>query len=155
MFRVGIGQDSHWLKAGGKLVLGGVEVSQEMHLEADSDGDVVIHSLCNALSTAVGGGSLDTWTGEMFRQGITDSREFLKVIVNRVKEKGLKINNAGIMVEAGKPKLEGFREKMQISLARLLEIETDKVGIAFTTGEDLTAFGRGEGIQVFSVASLI
>jgi len=155
MFRVGLGQDSHKLKEGGKLILGGVEISEKYCLEADSDGDVIIHSLCNALSTAIGGGSLDTWAGEMFKSGITDSREFLKVIVNRVKEKGLKINNAGIMVEAGKPKLEGFREKMQISLAGLLEIEIDKVGIAFTSGEDLTTFGKGEGIQAFSVVSLI
>ena len=56
MFRVGIGQDSHKLKAGGGLILGGVEVSQEFHLEADSEGDVIIHSLCNALSTAIGMG---------------------------------------------------------------------------------------------------
>lgn len=155
MFRVGLGQDSHRLKRGGKLILGGVKISEKYYLEADSDGDVIIHSLCNALSTAIGGGSLDTWAGEMFKSGITDSREFLKVIVNRVKEKGLKINNAGIMVEAGKPRLEEFREKMQISLAGLLEIERDKVGIAFTTGEDLTAFGKGEGIQAFSIVSLI
>lgn len=155
MFRVGLGQDSHRLKAGGVLVLGGVEISQELHLEADSDGDVIIHSLCNALSTAIAGGSLDTWAGEMFKSGITDSREFLKVIVAKIKKKGLKINNVGIMVEAGKPSLEGFREKMQASLAKLLETETDKVGIAFTTGEDLTAFGKGKGIQAFSIVSLI
>lgn len=155
MFRVGLGQDSHRLKAGRSLILGGVKVSNKYYLEADSDGDVIIHSLCNALSTAIGGGSLDTWAGEMFKSGITDSREFLKVIIDRVKKKGLKINNVGIMVEAGKPKLEGFREKMQISLAKLLEIERDKVGIAFTSGEGLTSFGKGEGIQAFSIVSLI
>lgn len=155
MFRVGLGQDSHKLKEGGKLILGGVEISEKYCLEADSDGDVIIHSLCNALSTAIGGGSLDTWAGEMFKSGITDSREFLKEILKKVKSQGFRVGNAAIMVEAGKPKLEGFREKMQISLAGLLEIETDKVGIAFTTGEDLTALGRGEGIQVFSVVSLI
>lgn len=161
MFRVGLGQDSHKLIFNfqkpifKRLVLGGVEISQEYYLEADSDGDVIIHSLCNALSTASGGGSIDTWAGEMFKNGITDSREFLKVIVDQVKKKGLKINNVAIMVEAGKPKLEDFREKMQISLEKLLEIERDKVGIAFTSGEDLTAFGKGEGIQAFSIVSLI
>ena len=151
MFRVGIGQDSHKLKEGGVLVLGGVEVSQELHLEADSEGDVIIHSLCNALSTAIGGGSLDTWAGEMFKEGITDSREFLKVILKRVKDKGYKIGNASVAVEAGKPKLESFREKMQKTLAKLLEVKADQIGISFSSGENLTAFGRGEGIQVFSV----
>lgn len=155
MFRVGLGQDSHKLKEGGKLILGGVEISEKYCLEADSDGDVIIHSLCNALSTAIGGGSLDTWAGEMFKSGITDSREFLRKIIKKIKVKGYQIGNVAIMVEAGKPKLEGFREKMQISLAGLLEIERDKVGIAFTTGEDLTAFGKGEGIQAFSIVSLI
>ena len=155
MFRVGVGQDSHRLKEGGRLILGGVKISEKYYLEADSDGDVVIHSLCNALSTAIGGGSLDTWAGEMFKKGATDSKEFLKAILIKVKDKGYKINNAAIMVEAGKPRLEGFRKKMQISLAKLLEIEMDKVGIAFTTGEDLTTFGKGEGIQAFSIASLI
>lgn len=154
MFRVGLGQDSHKLKKGGRLILGGVEISKDCCLEADSDGDVIIHSLCNALSTAIGGGSLDTWAGKMFESGTTDSREFLKVIVAKIKKKGLKINNVGIMVEAGKPRLEGFREKMQQSLAKLLGVERDKVGIAFTTGENLTAFGKGEGIQAFSIVSL-
>ena len=155
--RTGIGLDSHRLKEGTKkkLILGGVEISKDYCLMADSDGDVIIHSLCNALSTAIGGGSLDTWAGEMFRKGITDSQEFLKVIVDRVKKKGLKINNAAIMVEAGKPRLEGFRKQMQLSLAKLLDVEADKVGIAFTTGEDLTAFGKGEGIQAFTIVSLI
>lgn len=155
--RIGIGLDSHRLNEGTKkkLILGGVEISKDYYLIADSDGDVIIHSLCNALSTAIGGGSLDTWAGEMFKKGVTDSREFLRVIVDQVKKKGLKINNAAIMVEAGKPKLEGFRKQMQLSLAKLLDIEADKVGIAFTTGEDLTAFGRGEGIQAFTIASLI
>ena len=155
MFRVGVGQDSHRLKEGGRLILGGVKISEKYCLEADSDGDVIIHSLCNALSTAIGGGSLDTWAGEMFKSGITDSREFLKEILKKVKSQGFRVGNVAIMVEAGKPRLEEFREKMQLSLAKLLEIEMDKVGIAFTTGEDLTAFGKGEGIQAISVVSLI
>jgi len=84
MHRVGIGQDSHKLvKAKGKLVLGGVVISEDYYLKADSDGDVIIHALCNALSTAIGGGSLDTWAGEMFRSGVRDSREFLKVILKK------------------------------------------------------------------------
>lgn len=154
MFRVGLGQDSHKLKKGGRLILGGIKITDKYYLEADSDGDVIIHSLCNALSTAIGGGSLDTWAGEMFKSGTTDSKEFLRKILARVKEKGYRIGNVAIMVEAGKPKLEEFREEMQASLAKLLETETDKVGIAFTTGENLTAFGKGEGIQAFSIVSL-
>lgn len=150
MFRIGLGQDSHRLKTGGRLILGGVEITKEYYLEADSDGDVIIHALCNALSTAIGGGSLDTWTGEMFRNGITDSKEYLRKILAKVKAGKYKINNVAIMVEAAKPKLEKYREEIQKSLAKLLEVEAERVGMAFTSGEGLTSFGRGEGIQVIS-----
>lgn len=156
MFRVGVGQDSHKLISNSKflisksLILAGAEITKEFYLEADSEGDVIIHSLCNALSTAIGGGSLDTWAGEMFRNKIVDSREFLKVILKRVKDRGYKIGNVSVAVEAGKPKLENFREKMQQSLAGLLEVKADQIGISFTSGEALTSFGKGEGIQVFS-----
>ncbi len=150
MFRIGLGQDSHRLKEGGELILGGVQITEECSLEADSDGDVIIHSLCNALSTAIGGGSLDTWAGEMFRNGITDSKEYLRKILAKVKAGKYTINNVAIMVEAAKPKLEKYREEIQKSLAKLLEIEAEKVGMAFTSGDGLTSFGRGEGIQVIS-----
>lgn len=160
MFRIGLGQDSHRLIFNSQLliskhlILGGIEITKKYYLEADSDGDVIIHSLCNALSTAIGGGSLDTWAGEMFRNGVKDSREFLKAILIKVKSQNYKIGNAAIMVEAGNPKLEKFREKMQESLAKLLETKIENIGIAFTTGEDLTSFGRGEGIQVISTILL-
>ncbi|TRZ49574.1 2-C-methyl-D-erythritol 2,4-cyclodiphosphate synthase [bacterium] len=160
MFRIGLGQDSHKLisnfhpPAGGplskSLVLGGVKITEKYYLEADSDGDVILHALCNALSTSIGGGSLDTWTGEMFRNGITDSKEYLRKILIKVKAGKYKINNVAIMVEAATPKLEKHREEIQKSLAKLLEIEAGRVGMAFTSGEELTSFGRGEGIQVIS-----
>ena len=151
MFKVGLGQDSHRLIKDKPLVLGGVKIKFELGLEADSDGDVIIHSLCNALSTAIGGGSLDTWAGEMFKKGITDSKKFLQVIVDRVEENGFKINNVSIMIEAKQPRLETERERMQISLGKLLGVETDQVGIAFTSGEGLTEFGKGKGIQSISM----
>jgi len=154
MFRIGVGQDSHRLIAGGGLILGGIEVSKNYCLEADSDGDVIIHSICNALSTAIGGGSLDTWAGEMARQGIRDSKEFLRVVLETVKKRGYKISNVSVMVEARQPRLEEFREKMQASLAKAMKINKGQVGMAFTSGEGLTSFGRGEGIQATSLVLL-
>ncbi|PIS09227.1 2-C-methyl-D-erythritol 2,4-cyclodiphosphate synthase [Candidatus Beckwithbacteria bacterium CG10_big_fil_rev_8_21_14_0_10_34_10] len=174
MFRIGIGLDSHRIrfktsldisKQGGKtlkarlkgeknLILGGVEVRQDCYFLADSDGDVVLHSLSNALSTAIGGGSLDTWAGPMFKKGIKDSREFLKAILKKVKAKGFRISNVAIMVEGQKPKLEPHRVKMQLSLAKLLQLDKQDIGIAFTTGQDLTPFGKGQGIQAFSTILL-
>ncbi|MFH0942682.1 MAG: 2-C-methyl-D-erythritol 2,4-cyclodiphosphate synthase [Candidatus Beckwithbacteria bacterium] len=150
MFRVGLGQDSHRLTKGKPLILAGVRIEFESGLEADSDGDVIIHSLGNALSTAVGGGSLDTWAGEMFRNGITDSREFLKKILEKIIKEKYSISNVSIMVEAKQPKLEEYREKMKASIAKIMKIEADQVGIAFTTGEGLSEFGKGKGIQAIS-----
>ena len=163
MFRIGLGLDSHKIKSNNRrqitnnkknLILGGVEISKDYYAVADSDGDVIIHSLCNALSTAIGGGSLNTWAGPIARAGTTDSREFLKVIFKKVKNQGFKVNNVAIMLEGQKPKLEKYREKMQKSLAKLLEIKKEDVGLAFTTGQDLTIFGKGEGIQVFPTVLL-
>lgn len=160
MYRVGIGQDSHRLKSKNKkikksLILGGVEIDQEYYLEADSDGDVVIHALCNALNTAIGYGSFDLYARPMFNQGIYDSKEYLKVALGMIGKKGYKINNVSFMVEAQKPRLETYREKICQSLAKLLGIDKRRIGIAFTSGENLTSFGKGKGIQAFCIASLI
>lgn len=152
MYRVGCGLDSHRVKPSKQkfLLLGGVKVSREYCFVADSDGDVVLHSLSNALSTALGGGSLDTWAGTMCQKGITDSKEYLKVVLKKMRQQGFKLINVAVMVEAGKPRLEPFRERMQKELAALLGIDKKAVGIAFTTGKKLTSFGRGEGIQAIS-----
>lgn len=160
-FRVGIGLDQHRIKKKEKsvlvakepeknLVLAGVLVSKDFTPFSDSDGDVVIHSLCNAFSTAIGGGSFDTWAGEMCKRGITDSSRYLEVIVKKLKEEKYSIGNISIMIEAKAPLLEVWREKMTLSLAKLMKINQNQIGMAFTTGQDLTPFGFEEGIQVFS-----
>lgn len=155
MIRVGLGQDSHPLIKKGSvnkhkaLVLGGVEIECDYYLKADSDGDVIIHAICNSLSTAIGGGSLDTWTGKMFRQGITDSRKFLGPITKKLIKQNYQIINLSIMVEASQPRLEKHRTTITDSLAKLLNINPDQIGIAFTSGEGLTSFGKGKAIQVF------
>lgn len=165
MFRIGLGLDSHRIKkkrliTGGKkeikknLILGGVEVSKNYYSLADSDGDVILHSLCNALSTAIGGGSLDTWAGSMFKDGVVDSNQFLKVILKKVRQKGFTIGNIAIMLEGQQPKLEKCRLLIQDSLAKIFDIKKEAIGIAFTTGQDLTVFGKGQGIQVFSTVLL-
>ncbi len=154
--RIGLGQDSHALikknsKINKQLILGGVEISQQYYCEADSDGDVVIHSLCNAISTAIGGGSLDTFAGPLYRKHqITDSTKFLQSILDTMTAQNFQIINTSIMIEALIPKLESKRILMQKSLSQLLSIPATNIGLAFTTGEQLTAFGKGQGIQALS-----
>ena len=154
-FRIGFGQDSHnfSLNKNKKLVLGGYKLN-EIGLEADSDGDVVLHALFNAISQAIGDRSLDYYAGKMYKKGITDSKKYLKIILNKLNEKNLKINNVGIMVEASKPKLENYTDKIKDSLYKILKIEKENIGITYTSGDKLTSFGQGKGMQCFVVVSI-
>ena len=155
-FRIGFGQDSHRFShnRGRKLVLGGCIVPNEVGLEANSDGDLILHALFNALSSAIGCKSLGHYADPMLEKGITDSKEYLKVILNKLKEKNLKINNVSISIEAKKPRLDNYTDKITSSLSKILDIKKEGIGITYTSGEGLTAFGRGEGIQCFVVVLL-
>jgi len=158
MTKVGIGQDSHRFDSdkNKSLVLGGVKISETGGLKANSDGDVVIHSLCNALSSAIGGDSLGTWADKMcLEEGIKDSSRYLKDVFNKIKILNLSITNISISVEAKTPRLSlKIIDEIKNNLSKLLEINVNQIGITFTSGEGLTAFGRGKGIQVFSIVSL-
>ena len=152
---IGIGQDSHKFADDKKdLVLGGVIIPDEQGLEANSDGDVILHSLFNALSQAIGGKSLGHYADEMCKKGTTDSKEYLKVVLEMVNKKDYKINNVGFMIEAKKPRLGDNEDKIKEKIADLLGITPDKVGITATSGEELTPFGQGKAMQVFAIASL-
>lgn len=156
-FRVGIGQDSHRLAINPekKLVIGGVEVESDKSFDGNSDGDIVIHALCNALEQAIGGDSLAVYTDPMCNDGITDSKEYLKVAMEHIKEKGYRVNNVGISIEAKCPMILPIAGKMRESLAPILEIDAKNIGINATSGEGMTPFGRGEGAQAFVIVSLV
>ena len=156
MFRIGLGQDSHRFFDNGKpLILGGVVLDGEMGLAANSDGDVIIHALCNAIEQALGGDSFSIYADKMCKKGIVDSREYLKIARKHLEEAGYRIGNLGISIEAKRPKILPLAEEIRNSLARILAIEKSQIGINATSGEELTAFGRGEGIQSWAVIMLL
>lgn len=157
MIRVGIGQDSHKFITKGekKLVLGGAVIPGEKGLEGNSDGDVVLHALFNALSQAIGKRSVGFYDNKLFKKGVRNSREYIKLALKMVNESNYKISNIGIMIEAKKPIIEPYVDRMKKSISKILMIEEDRIGITATSGEGLTAFGKGLGIQVFAVATLI
>jgi 2-C-methyl-D-erythritol 2,4-cyclodiphosphate synthase len=157
MFRIGFGQDSHRFSddANKKLILGGIEVEGEKGLEGNSDGDVVLHAICASIEQALGRVNFSVYSDEMCVRGVTDSAEYLKVALSHVKEDNYIINNLGISIEAKTPKILPIEDKIKDRLIEILGIEKNRIGINATTGEDLTAFGRGEGIQVFVIISLI
>lgn len=155
-FRIGYGQDSHRFSSNKsrKLVLGGYIIPNEIGLEANSDGDVVLHALFNAISSAIGDKSLGYYADAMFNKGITDSKEYIKIILSKLNQKNFRINNVSIAIEAKKPKLEKYTEKIKNSLSRILKLEKESIGITYTSGEGLTLFWQGKGMQGFVVVSL-
>ncbi len=154
-FRVGQGFDVHRFGAGDHVVLGGVRIPHERGLEAHSDGDVVIHALCDAVLGAAGLGDIGRhfpdddprWRG-------ADSRTFLRAVAAMAREAGLAVINADVTVVAQAPRLAPHVEAMGANLAADLGIAPARVNVKATTTEGLGFTGRGEGIAALAVALL-
>ncbi|XLQ19698.1 MAG: 2-C-methyl-D-erythritol 2,4-cyclodiphosphate synthase [Candidatus Moraniibacteriota bacterium] len=157
MFRVGIGQDSHPFgeDENKRCVLGGVQVDDVIGFKGNSDGDVIMHALCAAIEQSLGRKNFSTYSDDMCKDGITDSAEYLKVAISHMKEVGFEINNVGISVECKTPKILPIEDEIKQNLVPILKTDITNIGINATTGEGMTAFGRGEGVQVFVIVSLI
>src|SRR3989338_1335167 len=154
--RIGIGQDSHKFSndKNKKLVLGGFKIKNEIGFEANSDGDVILHALFNALSTAIGYKSLGFYADDMCKKGITDSKKYIEFVLNKVKERNYKISNIAIMLEGKRPRIDERIDKIKTALSRLIKVKEENIGIAATSGNELTDFGKGLGMQCFAVVTL-
>lgn len=152
--RVGIGEDSHAFDSKGELILAGMKVHGFPKLEANSDGDVILHALFNAMSSAMGKGSLGATADAMAEEGIFDSAEYLRIILKRAHDDGLVINNVSVSLECREPKIEPMASLLKESLKTLLAAKAEQIGITATSGEGLTSFGKGEGIKCTCVVSL-
>jgi len=150
--KVGIGQDSHRFDFNDKekkLILGGVIFEDSLPLEGNSDADVILHSITNAISGVTCVNILGKVSDEMcLKHGITDSREYLKEALKYLGEN--KIVHVSISIECLVPKISPKIPELRESISRLLNIPENSVGITATTGEGLTQFGQGKGIQVFT-----
>lgn len=154
--RIGQGYDAHKFKEGGRLVLGGVEVPYENGMEAHSDGDVVIHALCDALLGAMALGDIGKHfpdTDDSYK-GI-DSRILLKEVMNKVREGGMKLGNADITVIAQEPKLAPHIQTMREILATDMSTAINNVSVKATTTEKMGFTGRAEGIAVTAIVLLV
>ena len=148
----GNGYDTHAFEENKKMILGGVEIDSPYGLKAHSDGDVVIHSLIDALLGAAGFGDIGEFfpdTDERYK-GIS-SVELLKEVINTLTYTGYEIINADISIIAQKPKLKEYKTKIQRNLSNLLNAQ---VNVKATTNEKMGFVGRGEGIAVISTATL-
>ena len=148
MFRVAIGQDSHRFTEEScekKLMLGGVLIEGYPGLLGNSDADVVLHALINAVSGITGVNILGGIADDMcLKEGITGSRAYLEKALSFLE--GQRIAHVSISIEALRPKLAPHIESIRESVAELLGMDKKSVGITATTGEGLTEFGKGKGI---------
>lgn len=148
--RVGIGQDSHRIDYENhqrKLVLAGVEFDENFSIVANSDGDVVMHAVTNAISGVTCRNIIGKISDDMCKNGITDSTEYLKEALKYLNKK---IVHLSITIECLVPKISPKVEEMRENLSKLLDVEKNSIGITATTGEGLTEFGKGNGISVFA-----
>ncbi len=152
--KTGLGQDSHAFDAidNKPLILGGIEFDHPQGLRGNSDADVILHSLTNAVSSITGKNILGAKADELCQQGITDSTEYLKLALNDLDN--WHIEHIAISIECLVPKISPKIEALKTNIAKLMDVQTSDVGITATTGEGLTAFGRGEGIQVLSIITV-
>jgi 2-C-methyl-D-erythritol 2,4-cyclodiphosphate synthase len=154
-FRIGIGYDSHRFAPPGPLVLGGVSIPFESHLEGHSDGDAIAHALTDAILGAANAGDI----GEMFSNQDAantgrNSIEMLKLAVSRIHGVGWRVKQVDIVVVTEKPKIGPQREKMQHVLAAALAVHPGDVSIKGKTNEGMGWIGNGEGLACIAVATI-
>lgn len=153
--RIGFGYDAHRFEAGRKLVLGGVTIPHDKGMLAHSDGDVLIHALCDAILGAAGLGDI----GQHFPDSRSeyagiDSRILLRRVVDKITVHDLTVSNADITVVAQAPKLASHIPAMLENLAMDLKINKGQINIKATTTEGMGFTGRGEGIACYAVLLL-
>ncbi|MBP7671108.1 2-C-methyl-D-erythritol 4-phosphate cytidylyltransferase [Candidatus Gracilibacteria bacterium] len=153
-YRIGIGQDSHQFDEALGLTLAGLHFPEYQKLKANSDGDVILHAIFNALSQAIGDKSLGFYADPLFAKGITDSQKYLTPLLQKIHKQKLQINTIGLMLECKIPQIDPLNNKLKTSLAAIFQIPKTRIGITATSGEQLTSFGQGLGIQCFAIVSL-
>lgn len=152
-FRIGHGYDVHALREGLRLVLGGIEIPHEKGCVAHSDGDVVIHAVCDALLGAAALGDIGLHfpdTSDDFK-GI-DSKILLRRVVALLRERGYEVGNIDCTIRMQRPKLRPHIDAMRTAMAEATGIAADRVSVKATTTERLGFEGREEGISVSAVA---
>ena len=154
-FRVGNGYDVHQLAEGLPLVLGGVKIPHTKGCVAHSDGDVLIHALCDALLGALSLGDIGQHfpdTSDDYK-GI-DSKILLARVVEMIRDRGWSVVNVDVTLLAQKPKIAPFVPRMRQALADVMGLAVDRVSVKATTTERLGFVGREEGVAAYATCLL-
>ena len=153
--RVGIGYDIHRFVEGRPLMLGGIEIPHIKGLEGHSDGDALLHAICDAILGAAGMDDI----GHQFP--VNDNRylnisslELLKEVSEKAKKKGFKVEYIDSVIILEEPKIAPFKDSMKREIAAAIGIEVGSVSVKATTQEGVGAIGRGEALASYAVACL-
>ena len=153
--RIGHGYDVHRLTEGRELILGGVRIPYEKGLLGHSDADVLLHAVSDALLGAAGLGDIGRHfpdTDPVYKGA--DSGELLRIVGEKIAEKGYRVGNIDVTMIAQKPKLKDHIPQMQKNIAARLKIDADRVNVKATTEEHLGFTGDGSGMSCHAVCLL-
>jgi 2-C-methyl-D-erythritol 2,4-cyclodiphosphate synthase len=154
-YRIGIGYDIHRLVEGRQLMLGGVQIPYIKGLLGHSDGDALLHAICDALLGAASEGDI----GEQFPdtdpkyEGIASAR-LLKITADLIRKKGFAISNIDTVVIAQEPVLSPFKQAIKESICAILKIKEGQVAVKAKSNEGLGELGRKEAIACYAAALL-
>lgn len=153
--RTGIGQDSHRFlppDSSKPCIIAGLIFDDVPGFMANSDGDVVFHAICNAITSLTGVLILGAIADDLcLKDGITDSETYLKEALKTLGDQ--KITHVAVALEAKKPKFMDRLVEMRANIARVMDLELSQVGVTATSGEGLTDFGCGDGVQCFAIVT--
>jgi 2-C-methyl-D-erythritol 2,4-cyclodiphosphate synthase len=155
--RVGIGQDSHRFlspDSSKPCVIAGLIFEEQPGLSADSDGDVVFHSICNAITSLsgvpiLGGLAIDL----CHKDGITDSQVYLERALETLQKQ--KVEHVALTIEGKRPRMQHRNLEMRQKIASVMKIDVSQVGLTATSGDGLTDFGCGDGLQCFCILTTV
>ena len=151
--KTGIGQDSHAFETEEQkpLKLGGVLIPDSPGLKGNSDADVLLHAICNAISGVSGVPVLGPVTDKMCAAGVINGASYVREALKTLT--GYRVTHVSASLECRRPKLLPFFPDMRRSIAEIMDLSLEDVAITATTGEGLTAFGRAEGIQALVIVT--
>lgn len=155
MFRVGIGNDTHRLAAGRRLIIGGVSVPHDVGADGYSDSDVLAHALMDAVLGAIAEGDIGVHfsdTDPQWKDG--NSFQMLAQVVKLAKKRGYHVVNADATVMLERPKLRDYIDAMRLNVARTLDVDISSISVKAKTGEGLDAVGRGEAVSAQAIVLL-
>ena len=156
MTKIGFGYDSHRFMKGDHIMIGAERIPFSQGIDAHSDGDVLMHAICDALLGAAGLGDI----GKHFPDSDSkykdiDSSSLVSKVVNEIEKQNLTVGNLDSTVILEKPKLANYIQSMQKNISNLLKISGTNVNIKATTNESMGFIGRGEGIAAYVVVTLL